>query len=155
MIEIPVRNPNPISYRIKSQVLKPGEMWTEDLQSFGQKGTRDIILETSSLSNIGLQKRLSFLLTYPYGCLEQTVSAAFSQLYLDQWVKLTPYQEKLRQKHIQSAIQQINKFQFSIRSSSSSKYSFFGSSFFKDGIAAIKISIVTGSAAIQNIIATM
>ena len=113
MIEIPVRNPNPITYRIKSQVLKPGEMWTEDLQSFGQKGTRDIILETSSLSNIGLQKRLSFLLTYPYGCLEQTVSAAFSQLYLDQWVKLTPYQEKLRQKHIQSAIQQINKFQLS------------------------------------------
>lgn len=113
MIEIPVRNPNPISYRIKSQVLKPGEMWTEDLESFGQKGTREIILETSSLSNIGLQKRLSFLLTYPYGCLEQTVSAAFSQLYLDQWVKLTPYQNKLRQKHIQSAIQQIIKFQLS------------------------------------------
>jgi uncharacterized protein YfaS (alpha-2-macroglobulin family) len=111
MIEIPVRNPNPITYRIKSQVLKPGEMWTEDLESFGQKGTREIILETSSLSNIGLQKRLSFLLTYPYGCLEQTVSAAFSQLYLEQWVKLTPYQDKLRQKHIQSAIQQINKFQ--------------------------------------------
>jgi uncharacterized protein YfaS (alpha-2-macroglobulin family) len=111
MIEIPVRNPNPITYRIKSQVLKPGEMWTEDLESFGQKGTREIILENSSLSNIGLQKRLSFLLTYPYGCLEQTVSAAFSQLYLEQWVKLTPYQDKLRQKHIQSAIQQINKFQ--------------------------------------------
>jgi uncharacterized protein YfaS (alpha-2-macroglobulin family) len=88
-------------------------MWTEDMESFGQKGTRDIILETSSLSNIGLQKRLSFLLTYPYGCLEQTVSAAFSQLYLDQWVKLTPYQDKLRQKHIQSAIQQMNKFQLS------------------------------------------
>jgi uncharacterized protein YfaS (alpha-2-macroglobulin family) len=86
-------------------------MWTEDLESFGQKGTREIILENSSLSNIGLQKRLSFLLTYPYGCLEQTVSAAFSQLYLEQWVKLTPYQDKLRQKHIQSAIQQINKFQ--------------------------------------------
>jgi uncharacterized protein YfaS (alpha-2-macroglobulin family) len=113
MIEIPVRNPNPITYRIKSQVLKPGEMWTEELESFGQKGTRDIILETSSLSNIGLQKRLSFLLTYPYGCLEQTVSTAFSQLYLEQWVKLTPYQNKLRQKHIQSAIQQINKFQLS------------------------------------------
>jgi uncharacterized protein YfaS (alpha-2-macroglobulin family) len=113
MIEIPVRNPIPITYRIKSQVLKPGEMWTEELESFGQKGTRDIILETSSLSNIGLQKRLSFLLTYPYGCLEQTVSTAFSQLYLEQWVKLTPYQNKLRQKHIQSAIQQINKFQLS------------------------------------------
>ena len=113
MIEIPVRNPNPVTYHIKSKVLKPGEMWTEDMESFGQKGTRDIILETSSLSNIGLQKRLSFLLTYPYGCLEQTVSAAFSQLYLDQWVKLTPYQDKLRQKHIQSAIQQMNKFQLS------------------------------------------
>lgn len=113
IIEIPVRNPNPITYRTKSKVLKPGETWLEDLESYGQKGTRDIILESSSLSNIGLQKRLSFLLTYPYGCLEQTVSAAFSQLYLKQWVNLTPYQDKLRQKHIQSAIQEINRFQLS------------------------------------------
>jgi len=112
-LQIPVRNPNPISYRITNRVLNPGETWIENVPSFGQKGSRELILETSTVPNLGLQKRLSYLLTYPYGCLEQTVSAAFAQLYMDKWISLTPYQEKQRIKHIQSAIQQINRFQLS------------------------------------------
>lgn len=112
-IEIPVRNPNPVAYRIASKVLNPGETWVENLSSFGQKGTRQIMLETSVIPNISIQKRLAYLLNYPYGCLEQTVSIAFSQLYLEKWINLNPQQEKQRIKHIKSAIQQINKFQLS------------------------------------------
>jgi uncharacterized protein YfaS (alpha-2-macroglobulin family) len=111
ILHIPVRNPNPISYRISGKVLNPGSSWIENISSFGQNGTRQILLESSTIPQLGLQKRLSYLLSYPYGCLEQTVSAAFAQLYLDKWVQLNPQQEKQRIKHIQSAIQQINRFQ--------------------------------------------
>ena len=113
IIQFPVRNPNPVSYKITNRVLDPGEKWIAQLNSFGQPGTRDIILETSTMPNLGWQKRLSYLLTYPYGCLEQTISSAFAQLYLDKLVSLSPYQQKQRITHIQSAIQEINRFQLS------------------------------------------
>lgn len=113
ILQIPVRNPNPISYRVINKVLNPGETWIQNIPDFGQKGTQEVILETSTVPNLGLNKRLSYLLNYPYGCLEQTVSSAFAQLYMDKWVDLNQNQQKLRVKHIQSAIQQINRFQLS------------------------------------------
>lgn len=41
----------------------------------------DVELVVSALPGVSLGKQLNYLLNYPYGCTEQTVSAAFPQLY--------------------------------------------------------------------------
>ena len=110
-LHIPVRNPNPITAKVTSRVLEPGETWEPRLKAYGQTGSRKVMIESSTLPDISLEKRLRFLLDYPYGCLEQTVSGAFSQLYLDKWVNLSPQQEKTRKKNIQGTIQELQRFQ--------------------------------------------
>ena len=53
-----------------------------DLQS--SKAT----LEISSIPAINLEKRLTYLITYPHGCIEQTTSSVFPQLVLNQLMDL-------------------------------------------------------------------
>ena len=41
-----------------------------------------VTLEVSALPPINLERRLEYLIQYPHGCLEQTTSGVFPQLYL-------------------------------------------------------------------------
>ena len=58
-----------------------------------------------------LQKRLSYLIEYPYGCIEQTTSAAFPQLVLNQLTELNDYQKAQVDKNCKAAISRIQNFQ--------------------------------------------
>lgn len=49
----------------------------------GLPGTNSLSLSVSTVPNLNLEERLSWLLGYPYGCLEQTISAVFPQLFLE------------------------------------------------------------------------
>jgi hypothetical protein len=60
---------------------------------------------------MNLQKRLSYLIEYPHGCIEQTTSAVFPQLVLNQLTDLTDFQKANIDKNIKSAISRINNFQ--------------------------------------------
>lgn len=68
-------------------------------------------IEISPLPPIDLDRRLGQLIHYPYGCLEQTTSAAFAQLYLKKLVDLPEPEEKEVQKNVSSAIERIRRFQ--------------------------------------------
>ncbi len=78
---------------------------------FGLDGTNAISLEASSLPPLNLEKRLDFLIQYPHGCLEQTLSAALPQLYLKSLVKLDGQQTREVEEHIKAAIQKMTGFQ--------------------------------------------
>ena len=87
-IAIPVLAANPrITETLRADV-GPGESREIPIQAIGLKGTNDVTLEFSQLPPFNLQKRLQFLIQYPHGCLEQTLSTAFPQLYLKYLVKL-------------------------------------------------------------------
>ncbi|MEY4133697.1 MAG: hypothetical protein RL386_47, partial [Bacteroidota bacterium] len=83
-MEIEVRNPNPYVTVVQSEVMAPGAVWTQGITPVGIPGTQGALLEVSSIPPLNLGERLGFLLQYPYGCVEQTVSAAFPQLYVQQ-----------------------------------------------------------------------
>ena len=70
-----------------------------------------MFLEASTLPPFQLQKRLQFLINYPHGCLEQTLSTAFPQLYLKLLLKLSPEEQKRVEKHISTAIEKLRGFQ--------------------------------------------
>ena len=81
-IELEIRNPNPIITKVKDFVLTPGEEQSLPVEFFGTSGTNAAVLEVSNALPFNLDKRLKYLIRYPYGCIEQTTSAIFPQLYL-------------------------------------------------------------------------
>jgi len=70
-----------------------------------------VTLEYSMLPPFNLQKRLQFLIRYPHGCLEQTLSTAFPQLYLKNLIKLDDGQRKKVEANVTGAIEKMRTFQ--------------------------------------------
>jgi uncharacterized protein YfaS (alpha-2-macroglobulin family) len=81
-MEFEVRSPNPPEVRAEIKVLKKGEKSESSFKPFGIAGSNSAVFEVSSLPSINLEKRMEYLLDYPYGCSEQITSAAFPQLWI-------------------------------------------------------------------------
>ncbi len=110
-IEIEVRNPNTRITNIFEKAIQPGGSWMADVVSPGIPGTNSGTLEISSMPPLNLKQRLGFLMKYPYGCLEQSVSAVFPQLCLTDIMDLPEGSKKETTQHIRLAIQRIKSFQ--------------------------------------------
>ena len=109
-IEIDVHNPNPEVTRGQTVLLAAGERKERNVNLFGTPGSNSARLELSSMPAIDLNRRLKYLIEYPYGCVEQTVSSAFPQLYLD---KVTTLDEKARTrtvKNVEATIRRLQSF---------------------------------------------
>ena len=109
-IEIDVLNPNPEATRIQSALLAPGESKTLDLDLFGIDGTNALNVELSSIPAINLKDRMAYLTNYPYGCVEQTVSAVFPQLYLGRVVARTVDEAALSDFNVKAAIRRLQSY---------------------------------------------
>ena len=110
-IEIDVRPSNPVQYTYSSFVVESGETKKIDVSYFGLKSTNEAIVEISRIPSIGLQKRLDYLIQYPHGCLEQTTSGIFPQLYLGKLTNITEKEQKQIKHHVQEAIKRLQLFQ--------------------------------------------
>jgi uncharacterized protein YfaS (alpha-2-macroglobulin family) len=110
-IVIPILASNALITQTTRIEVKPGESAREVVAPFGLEGTNEIALEASSLPPLNLEKRLDFLIQYPHGCLEQTLSAAFPQLYLKSLVKLEESQKREIEDHVRAAIEKMTGFQ--------------------------------------------
>ncbi len=109
--EIDVRNPNPYTTRVTETILQPGQSWSSTVAMIGDLQSSRATLEISSIPAINLQKRLTYLITYPHGCIEQTTSAVFPQLVLNQLIDLNDRQKAEVERNIKLAIQKLNNFQ--------------------------------------------
>lgn len=112
-IEIEVRSPNPEITEISEIQLKPNESFSGAVNFIGMAGTQTASLELSTMPAINLSARLNYLIQYPHGCAEQTTSAAFPQLFLEQLVTLTETQKKRSTTNVKAAISRIYQFQTS------------------------------------------
>lgn len=110
-VELNVRNPNPPITKIIEKELKPGETWTTSYSAIGMSGTNKNTLEVAAIPPLNLSKRLDYLIEYPYGCVEQTTSSAFPQLYLGQVMDLSPRQQAETERNIKATIQRLQRFQ--------------------------------------------
>lgn len=77
----------------------------------GMEGSNEAWLELSILPAIDLSGRLSYLLGYPHGCGEQTVSKAFPQLFLSDAMNLTAEQAEAARANVAAGIQKISGHQ--------------------------------------------
>ena len=112
-IEIDVLNPNPEQTRLQAVLIDAGKSVPMDADLFGIDGSNALSVELSSIPAIDLKGRLKYLMDYPYGCVEQTVSAVFPQLYVDALVDGGENDAALHEFNVKAAIRRLQSFRSS------------------------------------------
>jgi len=69
------------------------------------------MVEVSETPPIDLGKRIGYLIKYPHGCIEQTTSSLFPQLYLPKFIELDKNKMDTIEKNIKAGIERLRKFQ--------------------------------------------
>ena len=110
---IEVRSSNPPTVRFETRALQPGESWSTRIVPPGLPGTNTATLEVSGLPALSLDSRLGYLIQYPHGCLEQTTSSVFPQLYLSSLVRLEEGRKQEIEDNIRNGIERLRWFQLS------------------------------------------
>lgn len=110
-VELDVENPNPYSSKYHSVTLEPNASQNLDFSTFGVSGTNKAVIEFSTLPPMDFTRRLEYLVQYPHGCVEQTTSSVFPQLYLTEIFDL-PYNKKQEiQANIENGVKRLAQFQ--------------------------------------------
>lgn len=110
-IPIDVINPNPMTSDIQDLVLEANSSQTINLETFGVSGSNSAQIEFSTLPPMSFNGRMQYLIRYPHGCVEQTTSAAFPQLYLNDIFDLSSAKKSETQKNVENAIKRLGGFQ--------------------------------------------
>ncbi|CAN5588609.1 MG2 domain-containing protein [soil metagenome] len=110
-VEIDIRNPNPPVTQVTEATLQAGQSWNSTVAMIGDASTSKAVLEISSIPAINLEKRLSYLIQYPHGCIEQTTSSVFPQLVLNQLMDLTDKDKGRIDANVRAGIAKLNNFQ--------------------------------------------
>ena len=110
-VEIDMTNPNPITNTYTDVVLEPRSSKTISWETFGVAGSNKAKLEVSSMPTIDFNRRLQYLIGYPHGCVEQTTSAVFPQLYLNDVVDIDANRLVAIQKNVSAGITRLGSFQ--------------------------------------------
>ena len=106
-----MRSPNPIQTTTVEKILQAGESFNQDVAYFGLAGTNQAYLEISNFPPLDLGRRLDYLIDYPHGCIEQTTSAVFPQLFLADLMELDKKRKAEIQANVNAAIQRFQLFQ--------------------------------------------
>ncbi|RKS00847.1 alpha-2-macroglobulin [Flavobacterium sp. 102] len=110
-VEIDVTNPNPVTNDFTDVVIPPNSSKTVTWKTFGVSGSNKAKMEVSSVPTVDFGRRLNYLVQYPHGCVEQTTSSVFPQLYLTEIMDLdATYKQKI-QKNVTAGIQRLGNFQ--------------------------------------------
>jgi alpha-2-macroglobulin len=110
-VEINSVNPNPITTEFTDVVLEPNSTKSISVSTFGVAGSNNAQLEISSFPTMDFSGRMQYLIQYPHGCVEQTTSSVFPQLYLTDIFDLSAQRKKEIQKNIKVGIQKLGEFQ--------------------------------------------
>ena len=110
-IEIAIRNPSPKKSEVYSQLIKEGKSHSFDFSAIGIEGSNEAYVELSHFPEFNFSGRLDYLMRYPYGCVEQTTSSVFPQLYLDVIKDLTDEERADIKRNITAGIKRLQSFQ--------------------------------------------
>ena len=110
-VEMNVRPSNTPKYLSVSKVLPGKSTFDQDFTFYGLDGTNNLSVELASIPPINLSKRLEYLIAYPYGCVEQTTSSVFPQLYLSTLLELSTFEKVKIEQNILAGIKRLYRFQ--------------------------------------------
>ncbi len=110
-VEIDIRNPNPPVTNIGESTIAAGQQWSGSATPIGLPERGKAVLEISSIPAMNLEKRLNYLIGYPHGCIEQTVSSVFPQLVLNNLVELNDRRKAEIDRNVRAGIEKMKNFQ--------------------------------------------
>ncbi|PKP28698.1 MAG: hypothetical protein CVU02_00005, partial [Bacteroidetes bacterium HGW-Bacteroidetes-19] len=111
--DLQVRLPNPAVTENISVMIEPGKSWSGKVSAIGLPGTNSGAIEVSNMFPLNLENRLQYLITYPHGCIEQITSAAFPQLFLQNFVDLTPARKQEIENNIKACLAKLPSYKHS------------------------------------------
>ncbi|WP_452222773.1 MG2 domain-containing protein [Lacinutrix chionoecetis] len=110
-VELDVENVNPITSKVLDKTLEKSAATSLDFETFGVVGSNSASVEFSTMPPMDFTRRLQYLVRYPHGCLEQTTSAIFPQLYLNDIFDLPLKKKQEIQSNVEAAIKKLGNFQ--------------------------------------------
>lgn len=109
--ELEIRTVRRPQVKVTAATLEAGKSWKKTVAMPGATGTNQLTLEVSDIAPVNLSSRLSYLLGYPHGCLEQITSKGFPQLYISSFTDLTPQQAKSTEEAVKEVIRRLRSYQ--------------------------------------------
>ena len=110
-LEIDVRQAGQPEIDVIDAIVEPGETWEAKPEALGIVGTNSAYLELGTLPPVDLGRRLQYLIDYPHGCLEQTTSKAFPQLFLAEVMDLNDAFVSTLRLNVQAGLDRLKQFQ--------------------------------------------
>ena len=110
-VELDVINPNSISSKVMTSEIGQNGSQSMTFDTFGVDGTNKATIEFSTIPSINFTERLQYLIQYPHGCVEQTTSSVFPQLYMSDIFDLSTTKKSEIQKNIEKGIARLGNFQ--------------------------------------------
>lgn len=110
-IELDVRHPNPPMVEFVDGIVQKGSSWESAFDPIGIAGTNNVTLEVSAIPPVDFGRRMKQLTGYPHGCVEQTTSKAFPQLFLSDVMELDNETKLKISENIKGGINRLKGFQ--------------------------------------------
>ncbi len=98
-------------FAAEKAIINPGSRERFNLELSAEQSSLSFMVELSSLPPIDVSGRLSYLVRYPHGCIEQITSAGFPQLYIPDFVNSNAEEIEDIKKNIQAVIDKYPSYQ--------------------------------------------
>ncbi len=110
-VSLRVRYPARRVYHTENFALDPEKSVKVKPKLIPDASLPELVFSVSQIPVINLEKRMQYLIRYPYGCVEQMVSSAFAQLYLDRLTRLSAKAQETVEKNINNVISRLSGWQ--------------------------------------------
>jgi uncharacterized protein YfaS (alpha-2-macroglobulin family) len=109
--DLHVRPSAPRIYNSLITEIDKGQDYTLTVPATGIDGTNRASFTIAGYPGMNFKRRLNWLIHYPYGCIEQTTSSVFPQLYLNNFIDFTESEKREIDDNINAGIARLNHFQ--------------------------------------------
>ncbi len=110
-VDLPVRPAGGAAAADWEAQVSPGGVAELALSYPGLPGTNKVWLELSPLEPIQLTRRVNYLIGYPHGCAEQTISRAFPQILLPEAANLSEWELQDVRINVRAAVAKLSEYQ--------------------------------------------
>ena len=110
-IEIDIRPSNPYTFETQEFQLAPGKNVNSEVIFDGLEGSQEATVSVSTIPQMNLKKRMKYLVHYPHGCVEQTTSSVFPQLYLTALQEMSKEERDVITYNVKAGIERLQLFQ--------------------------------------------
>ncbi|MBN2707819.1 MAG: alpha-2-macroglobulin family protein [Calditrichaceae bacterium] len=108
--ELLVRASSPTVTETIDKEIQPGQTVELTVPEIGMKGTNEASISINFRPNFNFDRRILWLIRYPYGCIEQTTSAVFPQLYIGEFIPKSRDAKRDISRNINDAIYRLRSF---------------------------------------------